>query len=93
MENTFWNINGDTGNDFVKQFKKSFKLYVESGMREMTERDFEVFRNEQVEFPGRWQPVANDFAAKFRKFIFDHYLRKFHCFYWYSTHLINIFAY
>ena len=87
---TFWNINLDTGRDasnFVKLFKKSFTLYVESGMREMTERDIIVLRNEHGEF----LKEAEDFKARFCKFIFDHYLRKFHCFY--STHLITIFAY
>ena len=94
MENTFWNINLDTGRDpsnlnFIKLFEKSFTLYVESGMREMTERDIEVLRNEHGEFSDE----AEDFNARFCKFIFDHYLRKFHCFYLYSTHLITIFAY
>ena len=89
MENTFWNINGDSGNDFVKQFKKSFKLYVESGMREMTERDLGVLRNEQ----GKFSAWAENFNAKFHQFIFDHYLRKFYSFYLYLTHLITIFAY
>ena len=91
MENTFWNINLDTGRDasnFVKLFEKSFTLYVESGMREMTERDIEVLRDEHGEFS-----YAGDFRARFCKFIFDHYLRKFHCFDLYSTHLITIFAY
>ena len=80
MENTFWNINLDTGrdaSDFVKLFKKSFTLYVESGMIEMAERDIEVFKNEHGEFSDE----AEDFDARFCKFIFDHYLRKFHCFY------------
>ena len=91
MENTFWNINLDTRRDainFVKLFKKSFTLYVESGMREMTERDLEVLRYEHGEFS-----YAGDFSARFCKFISDHYLREFHCFYLYSTHLITIFAY
>ena len=68
IENTFWNINGH-GN-FVELFKKSFTLYVESGMREMTERDLEILRNEQ-----------NPSRDEFYKFIVNHYLRKFHCFY------------
>ena len=88
MENTFWNTDRDAGN-FVKLFKKSFTSYVESGMREMTERDIEILRNEEGEILAR----ATDFNAKFSKFIFDHYLRKFHYFYSYLTHLITIFAY
>ena len=88
MENTFWNINRDASN-FVKLFKESFTLYVESGMREMTERDIEMLRNENGEFLDQ----EEDFNAKFCKFIFDHYLRKFHCFYLYSTHLITVFIY
>ena len=71
IENTFWDINED--NDFVELFKKSFKLYVDSGLREKTEREIEVLRNEQGEFL-----VTKDFNAKFYKFIVDHYLRKFH---------------
>ena len=71
MENAFWGINGD-GN-FVELFKKSFTLYVESGMRAMTERDIDILRNEEGGFS-----VTEDFNAKFYKFIVDHYLRKFH---------------
>ena len=93
MENSFWNINGDTGTNFVKQFKKSFTLYVDSGMKEKTERGIEVLRNEQGEFSAHWQPEAKNFEERFYKFIFDRYLCKFHCFYSYSTHLITIFAY
>ena len=69
IENTFWNINGE-GN-FVELFKKSFTLYVESGMREMTERDLQILRNEQ-------DPPSH---GEFYKFIVKHYLGKFHCFY------------
>ena len=68
IENTFWNIDGH-GN-FVELFKISFTLYVESGMREKTERDLEILRNEQ-----------NPSRDEFYKFIVNHYLRKFHCFY------------
>ena len=85
-ENTFWNINGD-GN-FVELFKKSFTLYVESGLREMTERDIDMLKNGQGEFS-----VTKDFNAKFYKFIVHHYLRKFHCFYLHLTHLIVVFVY
>ena len=69
IENTFWNIEGD-GN-FVELFKKSFTLYVESGLRENTERDIQILRNEQG--------PLND--GEFYKFIVNHYLGKFHCFY------------
>ena len=47
-------------------------------MREIAERDIEIF-----EFLAQ----VDDFNAKFFKFIFDHYLRTFHCFYLHSTHL------
>ena len=89
MEHSFWSIDRHSNLNIVELFKKSFTLYVESGMREMTERDIEVLRNEQGEFSAE----AGGFDAKFCKFISDHYLRKLHCFYLYSTHLITIFAY
>ena len=56
----------------MELFKKSFTLYVESGMREKTERDIDILRSEQGELL-----VTKDFNAKFYKFIVDHYLRKF----------------
>ena len=59
----------------MELFKKSFTLYVESGLREMTERDIDILRNEQ----GGFSVEDWDFIAKFCKFIVDHYLRKFHC--------------
>ena len=68
-------MNGDSFGNFVELFKKSFTLYVKSGMREMTERDIDILRNEQGEFS-----VTKAFKAKFYKFIVDHYLRKFHFF-------------
>ena len=55
----------------MEQFKKSFTLYVESGMRDMTERDIQILRNEQG--------PLND--GEFYKFIVNHYLGKFHCYY------------
>ena len=69
-------------------FKKSFTIYVESGLREMTERDIDILRNEEGGFS-----VTKDFKAKFYKFIVDHYLRKFHCFYLHLTHLMIVFVY
>ena len=85
-ENTLWDINGD-GN-FVELFKKSFTLYVESGLREIAERDIDILRNEEGGFS-----VTKDFKAKFYKFIVDYYLRKFHCFYSHLTCLIIVFVY
>ena len=85
-ENTFWDINGD-GN-FVELFKKSFTIYVESGLREITERDIDILRNKEGEFE-----VNKGFYGKFYDFIIDHYLRKFHCFYLHLAHLIIVFAY
>ena len=84
--NTLWDIKRD-GN-FVELFKKSFALYVENGMMEMTERDIDILRNEEGEFS-----VTKDFNAKFYEFVVHHYLRKFHCFYLHLTHLIAVFAY
>ena len=85
MENSFWNINGDTGTNFLKGFKKSFTLYVDSGMKEKTERGIEVLRNDQGEFSPHWQPEARDLEEKFHKFVSAHYLRKFLCFYSFDT--------
>ena len=75
-ENTFWNINRD--DKFVELFKKSFTLYVESGMRDMTERDIEILRNEQ-------NYDLTQSHSEFYKFIVNHYLRKFHCLYLHLT--------
>ena len=69
LENSFWNK--DTSGSFVDSFKKSFTLYVESGIRKTTEADIDVLRNEQG---GR--PVTAEFKAKLRKIIKDHCLRK-----------------
>jgi hypothetical protein len=82
MENTFWNISRD--NNFVELFKKSFTLYVDSGIRKKVEAAIDGLRNEQ----GGWK-VTEDFNAKFFKVIIEHYLRKFHCSYLpvHSTHL------
>ena len=93
MENSFWNINGDTGTNFVERFKKSFALYVDSGMKEKTERGIEVLRNEHGVWSPHWQPDAKNFEERFYKFISARYLCKFHYFYLYLTHLITIFAY
>ena len=75
-ENSFWDIGRlCLGDNFMTSFKKSFTLYVGSGMIEKVEIDLDALRNEQGEFL-----VTGDFNAKFYKFIVDHYLRKFHCF-------------
>ena len=84
MENTFWDIHRD--GDFVKLFKKSFTLYVESGMREMMKKDIDILRIEQSDFL-----AAEDFKARFHKFIVEHYLCMFLCFYLHSTHLTSFF--
>ena len=56
-------------------------------MREIAERDIDILRNEEGGFS-----VTKDFNAKFYKFIVEHYLRKFHCFYFHLTHLIIVFV-
>ena len=85
IENTFWDISKD-GN-FVELFRKSFTLYVESGMKKKMEADiFDMLRNQ-----GGHQ-VTHEFKEKFYKIIIEHYLCKFHCFYLYSTHLNTFFA-
>jgi hypothetical protein len=86
MENTFWNISIGRDGNFVKLFKKSFALYVESGMRMKTEADVDILRNELL-VEG---PVTEGFKAKFYEIIIEHYLRKFHCFYLHSkSHLVT----
>ena len=84
MENTFWNISKD-GN-FVKSFKKSFTLYVDSGMRMKAEAEIDILRNVQG---GSLYQATNwkDFNPRFFKLIIEHYLRKVHCFYVHLTHL------
>ena len=56
-------------------------------MREKTEADIDILRNEQGEFL-----VTEDFKAKFCKFINEHYLCKFHHFYLYLTYLTTFFS-
>ena len=79
MENTCWNIGSN--DNFVELFRKSFTLYVESGMKKKIEADIEIFRNQDEHL------VTIEFRDKFYKFIIEHYLRKFHCFY---LHLMYI---
>ena len=35
--------------------------------------------------------ITKDFKARFHKFIVEHYLRKFYCFYLHSRHLTTFF--
>ena len=76
VENTFWDqdINGNHDGSYVELFEKSFTLYVESGMRDKTERDIiDILRNKQGELLVR----DKGFKTMFYKFIVDHHLRKF----------------
>ena len=82
MENTFWNISRDS--NFMKSFKKSFMLYVESGKRKDMEAAIEKLRNEQ----GRWT-VTKDSRERFCKIITEHYLCKFYCLHLIPTHLTS----
>ena len=79
MENTFWNIHRD--GSFVKAFKKSFTLYVDSGMRKKAEAEIEKLRGGKK----RKHLASEEFKASFRKLIIEHYLRKIHCFYIHDT--------
>jgi DNA topoisomerase IA len=67
MENSAWSMSRD-GN-FVESFKKSFTLYVESGMEKKMEADIDILRN--------GFPETKNFSTEFYKFITEHYLRKF----------------
>ena len=49
--------------------------------------DIDILRNEQGKFL-----VTKDFKAMFHKFIVEHYLCEFHCFYLHLTHLITFFT-
>ena len=75
----------------MASFKKSFTFYVASGMMEKVARDIVMLGNKR---DGFLVTVTEKFNAKFYKFIVDHYLRKFLCFYTHSslTHLIISFA-
>ena len=85
MENTSWDISRD-GN-FVELFKKSFTLYVESGMREMMKVVTDQLRNEEGKFL-----VTEDFKARFHKLVVEHYLCKFNSFYLLSSYLTTFFS-
>ena len=77
----------------MELFKKSFTLYVESGMREMTERRI-ILVGILEKKEKRRLGITKDLYERFYKVIVDHYLRKFLCFYLHRTRLITtIFAY
>jgi hypothetical protein len=84
MENTFWHNSSKNGN-FLKLFKKSFKLYVESGTRKKMEAAINILINEQGALE------TEDFKAMFYMIITEHYLRKIHCFYFHLTYLLITF--
>ena len=87
MENTFWIISKDC--NFAQSFKKSFTLYVDSGMRMKAEAEIDILPNVQ---DGSLYQTTEDFKTKFCKLIIEHYLRKIHCFYVQLTHLTTSFA-
>ena len=80
MENTFWNISKVKDGNFAKSFKKSFILYVDSGMKKKAEAEIDELGGESKLLG------SEDFKARFLKLIIEHYLRKIHCFYIHSTH-------
>ena len=84
MENTFWK---SRNGNFVDSFKKSFKLYVDSGMRKKAEAEIDILNNERS-----GGPVTEDFRAKLYDFIIEHSLCKILCFYFHLTHLTTIFS-
>jgi hypothetical protein len=74
MENSFWSNHNAWR--FVDCFKKSFALYIKSGIRTRTQVALDILKNER----GRG-PVTEDFKTKLFKIVMDHRLRKFHFFY------------
>jgi hypothetical protein len=75
MENTFWSRKGS---NFGELFKKSFKLYVESGTRDKVEAAINILINEE----GHGGCLeTEDFKAKFYMIISEHFLCKIHIFY------------
>ena len=69
----------------MELFKKSFKLYVESGTRKKVEADIDVLSSQS-------RQVTNEIKEKFYKIIIENYLRKFHGFHLHSTCLTHFFA-
>ena len=68
MENSFWDSDISRDGNFVKSFKKSFKLYVDSGMKKKVEADIDIL--------GNGQGGSSDFKKMFYNFIIEHNLRK-----------------
>ena len=83
MENTFWN---SRNGNFVKSFKKSFKLYIDSGLRKRAEAEIDILGIEQG-----GGPLTEDFSAMLYNFVIQHLLRKIHCFYLHLIHLTTFF--
>ena len=86
MENTFWNVSRDHDGNFVESFKKSFTLYVESGVKNMMEAELDILRYEGGD-------ITKEFKAEFLDSIIQHCLPncKFHCFYLHLMHLTTFF--
>ena len=70
MENTFWNISRDV--NFVDLFKKSFTLYVGSGVGKKMEAGIDILKNQHGGCL-----VTQDFKTKFCKIIVENCLCKF----------------
>ena len=77
----------------MKLFKKSFALYVESGIKKKTEAGLDILRKELKGARGHSVTVSKDFKEKFYMFIMEQYLREFHCFYiFFALDLTMIFC-
>ena len=85
MENTFWNIRRD--GSFVKSFKKSFTLYVKSGMMNRMEAELDRLRFDESGDMTRIQ----EFKTEFCDIVIEHCLSncKFHCSYLHLLYLTN----
>ena len=66
----------------MDSFKKSFTLYVKSGIRKTTEAAIDVLSNEQG-----GHPVTAEIEEKLHKIVMDHYLCKLHGLYSYLMFL------
>ena len=81
MENTFWNSR--KGGKFVELFKKTFAIYVDSGMKKKTEADIDdILQHDGGEFP-----LTKNFKTQFCKIIIEHYLRRFFLFSIFAQHI------
>ena len=67
MENTFWSISGDS--NIMDLFKKSFTLYVESGMKRKMEADLDILLLGNQD--GHPRLVTKEFKANFCKVIIE----------------------